>query len=126
MATSTNELQVITLTKDLCAYVMQATLKSPKAFRFSYVSKLQDTALAILELLYMANDIFVGQNAIRPNEANLNRRLEYQRLALAKLKLLAYLAMAASEQKVLTLKQYEQIALKSVNCQNLLGGWMNS
>lgn len=119
-------MQVITFAKDLCSYVMQATLKSPKAFRFTYVGKLQDVALAVLEHLYMANDIFVGQNVQRISTFNLNRRLEHQRIALAKLKLLAYLAMAACEQKVITPKQYEQISLKSVNCQNLLGGWMNS
>ncbi|MBQ7502037.1 four helix bundle protein [bacterium] len=125
MAAPANELQVITFAKDLSSYVMQATLKSPKAFRFTYVSKLQDTALAALENLYMANNVFIGQNIQRPGAANITKRLEHQRIAMAKLKLLAYLAMAAFEQKVITAKQFEQISLKSVNCQNLLGGWMN-
>ena len=40
-----SELAVVTKAKDLCSYVMTVTQKSPKHFRFTFVSRLQDPAL---------------------------------------------------------------------------------
>lgn len=39
-----SELTVITKAKDLCAYVMTVTQKSPKQFRFTFVNRLQNLA----------------------------------------------------------------------------------
>lgn len=37
-----SELTVITKAKDLCSYVIKVTQKSPKQFRFTFVSRLQN------------------------------------------------------------------------------------
>lgn len=54
-----NELTVITKSKDLCSYVMTVTQKSPKQFRFTFVSRLQNLTLSVIENLFRANDVFV-------------------------------------------------------------------
>lgn len=54
-----SELTVITKAKDLCSYVMTVTQKSPKQFRFTFVSRLQNLALSAIENLFRANDVFV-------------------------------------------------------------------
>ena len=45
------ELTVIVKAKDLCAYIMTITQKSPKQFRFTFVSRLQNLSLDIVENL---------------------------------------------------------------------------
>lgn len=54
-----SELLVITRAKDLCSHIMQVTQKSPKHFRYTFVSRLQNLSLSAIENLYRANDIFV-------------------------------------------------------------------
>ena len=56
-----SELTVITKAKDLCSYVMTVTQKSPKQFRFTFVSRLQNLALSAIENLFRANDVFVSK-----------------------------------------------------------------
>ena len=43
-----SELSVITKAKDLCSYIMTVTDKSPKRFRFTLVSRLQNYALDVI------------------------------------------------------------------------------
>lgn len=43
-----NELTVVTRVKDLCAYIMTVTQKSPKNFQYTYVSRLQNLAMDCL------------------------------------------------------------------------------
>ena len=117
-----SELQIITKAKELCAYVMTVTQKSPKHFRYTFVSKLQNLSLSVIENLYRANEVYVEKN---DSEA-IERRRELQRTAMADLKVLAYFSMLAMEQQCILAKQYEQIARLSTDCQNLLGAWMNS
>ena len=50
-----SELTVITKAKDLCSYVMTVTQKSPKHFRFTFVTRLQNLALSVIENLFRAN-----------------------------------------------------------------------
>ena len=50
-----SELTVITKAKDLCSYVMNVTQKSPKQFRFTFVTRLQNLALSAIENLFRAN-----------------------------------------------------------------------
>ena len=59
MTTNKRELSVITKAKELCSYVMTVTEKSPKRFRFTLVSRMQNYALDVIEDLYIANEIFV-------------------------------------------------------------------
>lgn len=53
-----SELSVITKAKDLCSYIMTITDKSPKRFRFTLVSRLQNYGLDIIEYLTKANEIY--------------------------------------------------------------------
>ena len=117
-----SELTVITKSKDLCSYIMTVTQKSPKHFRYTFVSRLQNLSLDVIENLYRANDTFITKN----NTQAQMKRLEFQHSAMTDLKILAYFSLLAMEQKVILPKQYEQIARQSTDCQNLLGAWINS
>ncbi|MCR5150247.1 MAG: hypothetical protein K6B52_03360 [Clostridiales bacterium] len=44
-----SELTIITKSKDLCSYIFTVTQKSPKQFRFTFTSRLQNLALDIVE-----------------------------------------------------------------------------
>ena len=122
MAGKENELVVITKAKNLCSYIMTVTEKSPKKFRFTFVSRLQNLSLEIIEDLFRANDIFIAKN----EPVSLSRRLEFQQKALTEIKLLSYFAMLASETGCILPKQYEQIAKQTAECQKLVAGWINS
>lgn len=117
-----SELTVITKAKDLCSYIMTVTQKSPKHFRYTFVSKIQNLALSVIENIYRANDVFVSKQDLRSQK----ERLKYQRAAMTDLKLLGYISLISMEQKCILPKQYEQIARQVSDCQNLLGAWMNS
>ena len=54
-----SELTVITKSKDLCSYIMTVTQKSPKHFRYTFVNRLQNLSLDIVEKLIRANEIYV-------------------------------------------------------------------
>lgn len=81
-----SELTVITKAKDLCSYVMTITQKSPKQFRFTFISRMQNLSLDVIKALYRANDTFVTKESISARE----KRLEFQHQAMTDLKLLAY------------------------------------
>lgn len=49
-----DELTVITRAKELCQYILLVTDRSPKKFRFTLVSLMQNYALDIIENLYLA------------------------------------------------------------------------
>ena len=117
-----SELTVIMKAKDLCSYIMTVTQKSPKHFRYTFVSRLQNLSLDIISNLFKANDIFVSRQDVLSQK----ERVRYQREAMTDLKILGYIAMLASEQKCILPKQYEQIAKQTTDCRNLLGAWMNS
>ena len=117
-----SELTVITKAKDLCSYIMTVTQKSPKQFRFTFTTRLQNLALNIIENLYRANDIFVVKGDIH----SYAQRLEFQRKALTELRLLAYFSLLAFEQGVILGKQYEQISKHSTECINMLVAWIGS
>lgn len=117
-----SELTVITKAKDLCSYVMTVTQKSPKQFRFTFTSRLQNLSLNVIESLYRANDTFVTKD----NAASRDKRLEFQHQAMTELKLLCYFSLLAREQNCILPKQYEQISRQATDCLNLLGAWINS
>lgn len=81
-----SELTIITKAKDLCSYIMVVTQKSPKYFRFTFVSRLQNLSLDIIENLYRANDIFVEKG----NKDSYLRRREFQQQAMTNIKILSY------------------------------------
>ena len=117
-----NDLSVITKAKDLCDYIMTITDKSPKRFRFTLVSRLQNYALDVIENLIRANETFVSAgDALSQRE-----RLGFQRKAMTSLKLLGYISELAMKQGCILPKQYEQITKHVYDTENMLGAWMNS
>lgn len=109
--------------KDLCSYIMTITQKSPKQFRFTFVSRLQNLALDVIDRLFRANEtFFTGPDA----QVKYQKRIDYQHEALTSLKLLGYVAQLAMEQQCILARQYEQIAHHVADCQNMLGAWINS
>ena len=117
-----SELLVVTKSKELCSYIIKVTQKSPKQFRFTFVSRLQNLALDVIENIYLANEIFVGKGG----ERNIGKRLLLQHRALTILRLIAYISELAMTEKCILFKQYEQIAKLTTDCQRLLGAWINS
>ena len=117
-----NELSVITKAKDLCSYIMTVTQKSPKHFRYTFVSRLQNLSLDIIEKLYRANDIFINKNDMN----SIQKRLHLQHEALTSVRLLAYFSQLAMEQGCLIFKQFQQISKYTTDCINMIGGWINS
>lgn len=105
-----NELFVITKAKELAAYVLTITDKSPKKFRFTLVSRMQNLVLNVIEYLLRANDVYVGQHNQERSRAV---RGEWQQRAITDLKILNYIAMIAMEQNCILPRQYAQIAKQS-------------
>ena len=123
MRTQANsELRVVTAAKNLCSYVLTATNKSPKSFRFTLVSRMQNLALDAVENIYKANEIFVQNKDLK----SMQKRLDFQHSALTNAKILAYISLLAREQGGILPKQYEQISKLVHDCQYLLGAWIKS
>lgn len=102
---------------------MTATEKSPKKYRFTFTTRMQNMSMDIIEDLYAANDIHTGR--VDPHTMY-ERRQQLQREAISKTRMLAYIAQLALEQQAILPKQYEQIALQSTELINLAYGWKNS
>lgn len=74
MSSSQSELTVITCAKELCSYIMTVSQKSPKQFRFTFVSHLQNLSLDVIEKLYRANDTYITKT----DQAAKAKRLDFQ------------------------------------------------
>ena len=122
----TGDLAVIIKAKDLSSYILTVTEKSPKRFRFTLTSRLQNYSLTIIENLILANEIYVQKTTMRAMQEAVVERRYMQRKAMAHLKLLSFMAQTAMESKCILPKQFEQISKKVYDTQNLLGAWMNS
>lgn len=101
---------------------MTITQKSPKHFRYTFVSKLQNLALSVIENLFRANDVFVVKQDVQAQK----ERLGYQKAAMTDLKLIGYISLLSMEQCCILPKQFEQISKQVSDCQNLLGAWITS
>ena len=117
-----SDLLVVTKSKELCSYIITVTQKSPKQFRFTFVSRLQNLALDVIEKIYYANEIFL----VKDDQQGQSRRLALQHEALTTLKLLVFIAELSMKENCILFKQYEEIAKLTGDCQNLLGAWINS
>ena len=115
-----DELVVISKTKNLTAYIMTVTRKSPKHFRFTFVNRMHNYCLDIIEDLFKANSLR------KDEQRNKYKRKEYQHNAYANFKLLGYISFLAFENGCILKKQYEEIALQLANCMNLLVAWTKS
>lgn len=118
-----NELYVISKAKDLGNYIFVITDKSPKKFRFTLVSKIQNLSLSVIENLYRANFVYVRNE--KDNERIIQRKT-YQREAYVSLKLLAYMSWMAREQQCILPRQFEQISKQIYEVNRLLIGWAKS
>lgn len=119
---SQSELAVIGKAKDLCSYVLTITSKSPKRFRFTLTSRLQNHALDVVERLFCANEVLLSP----ADGTAASERLRLQRAAMTSLKLLAYLSELAMQQGCILPKQYERITRQAYDVRNMLGAWMRS
>jgi hypothetical protein len=71
-----SELTVVIKAKDLCAYFMDVTQKSPKQFRFSYVGRMQDLSLDIVEQIRQKGGVFLRiLTLFRQNRAKRRNRV---------------------------------------------------
>lgn len=93
------DLSVITKAKEVCSYILTITDKSPKRFRFTLVSRLQNYSLTIIEKLILANEIYVCNNRQEVDENALSERRRLQKSAMTHIKLLAYIAQVSMEQQ---------------------------
>ena len=115
-----NDLMVITIAKKLCAYVITITEKSPKKFRSVFVNLMQNYALDTIEYLLEAN--FIQMNSA----TNKEKRENFQKEAIVKLKLLGYIAMVAESSGCILQKQYKQISILLAETINLIVAWKKS
>lgn len=111
-----SELMVITSSKKLLTYITTITAKSPVKFRYSFVTKMHNLGIEIVEYLYYANmlDLFDA------------RRVDYQKQAMVKLKLLDYVCESAKDVSCITMRQYSNITKEIYSTITLLSGWINS
>lgn len=121
-----SELTVITKAKELCSYVLTISNKSPKKFRFTLSSRLQNYSISIVEQLLYANEVRMSVKSTKLLEKRLEQRKNFQQQAFTNMKMLAYFSRLAMEQQCILPKQYEQITKKLYDCQNLLGAWVRS
>ncbi len=117
---NSNDLIVITTMKKLCAYVIVVTEKSPKKYRGVFVNRMQNYCLDAIEYLLKAN--FIRMDSL----SNKDKRGDYQKEAIIKLKLLGYIAMLAETQGCILKKQYKQISMQLVETINLIIAWKKS
>lgn len=111
-----SDLYVITKAKELTKYVIMATEKSPKKYRFTLVVRLQNYCLDITENLLIANML--------PLEDE--NRQKFQIKAGRLLKLLGYFAMICMETECILPKQFENISKLQAECIMFLGKWIAS
>ncbi len=115
---SNSEFALITKSKDLCTYILTVTQNSPKKFRFTLTSRIQNLSLDILQTIFKANEIRLSNNSLC--------RLEFQREALISLKMLSFICNLATEQKCILVKQFEHISSLIHDCQYLILAWIKS
>ena len=72
MKNSTNELLVISKSKELCDVVFEITSRSPKQYRASIVSRMQNISLDVISKINQANDMKIDLQYTM----DLNARLE--------------------------------------------------
>ena len=117
------DLAVIVKAKDLETYIFTITEKSPKKFRFTLVTRLQNTCLDIVENLYYANSVYVKG---KEDHVHIGKRNAYQKRAYVKVKMLLYFALIARENQCILPKQYEQILMQAYEVNRMITAWARS
>ncbi|MDY4182982.1 MAG: four helix bundle protein [Candidatus Onthovivens sp.] len=111
-----SELLVFIKAKDLSAYILLISGKSPVKYRYSLLNPLINNSLEIIELLYEANEL----------ELKDIRRLELIRKARAILKTIDFLSSIAKDASCFTTHQHDVILEKIGVCSKYLQGYYNS
>ena len=93
--------------RDLAGYLFTVTEKSPKRFRFTLTSRIQNACLDILESLYMANDTWIDVRDGPPGvvRERLRERRDHQHRALSVARRLDCLLTLSREHGALLAKQ---------------------
>lgn len=108
------EMAVFTAAKKLSEYIFVITEKSPKKFRWSIITRLQNASVDVIENLHRAN--------FEKGEG----RIEYQKSALVSLNLVDFFAETARAKNAISLHQTSVIAKQLIECKKLLNGWVRS
>lgn len=117
------EISVVTKAKELTEYVLQVTEKTPKKYRFTFVTRLHNICFDIVSDIFYANSVYVaGANS----ESLLCERRRYQQRAKTNTRLLAYIADIAQKCGALTFHQFEVISRLTTDELKLLGAWIKS
>ena len=116
------DLYVIESANKLCKYIFTITDKSPKKFRFSFVTRLHNYGFNLMEKLIEANDTYV----VSGNSPEARKRAELQRNAMTILKLMGYVGEMAYEQKCILPKHFKEMSKQIFETQKLLAGWIKS
>ena len=116
---NSGDMVVVTKAKNLVKYIFEITQNAPKKYRYTFIAKLQNFALELIENLYRANEIQY-KNA---GEKEKEKKSFYINEALCDLKLIEYFSMLMFECECLLFKQYEQIIRLGVQCNTLIVNW---
>ena len=108
------EMSVFTHAKKLSEYIFVITEKSPKKYRWSIITRLQNITIEIISNLYQAN--FEKEE----------QRLYYQTRAGVCLHLLNHYTEVAKKLQAITTKQMHYIGRMILEERKLLGGWVKS
>lgn len=90
----------MTKARELAKYIFDSCEKSPKKFRFTLCTKLENYCLNVIEYIYVADSI-----------KDSDERIIYQDKAKRLLTMIDYFANLSFELGCITFKQYENISL---------------
>lgn len=112
------ELTAISKAKDLANHTVWASNKVfPKSVRFTLSQRMETAALDVLECLIEANEIFPR------SAAETAERLDLQKRALTKCKLLLNLLDIALERGYIDIRRCEDWTKKILDVKNLTASW---
>lgn len=109
------EMAVFTHAKKLSEYIFVITEKSPKKYRWSIISRLQNASVELVENLYRAN--FERDEAVR---------VSFQKAAAVCIKLIDFYAETARKKQAITVRQTGVLAKHIAETEKLLNGWVRS
>ena len=108
------EMAVFTSAKKLSEYIFVITEKSPKKFRWSIITRLQNASVDVIENLHRAN-FEKGEE-----------RIAYQKSAMVSLNLVDFFAETARAKNAISLHQTGVIGRQLIECKKLLNGWVRA
>ena len=108
------EMAVFTCAKKLSEYIFVISEKSPKKFRWSIITRLQNASVDVIENLYRAN--FERGDG----------RIAYQKSAMVSLNLVDFFAETARSKQAISLRQTGIIGKQIGECKKLLNGWVRA